>query len=39
MKELEIQICHLEVSKFFFKYELYLEVLSWVQMYFDHLGH
>lgn len=39
MKEVEIQICHLELSNFFFKYELYLEVLSWVQLHFDHLAH
>lgn len=38
MKEVEIQICHLELSNFFFKYKLYLEVLSWVQLHFDCLA-
>lgn len=39
MKEVEIQICHLELSTFFKKYELYLEMLRWVQLHFDHLAH
>lgn len=37
MKELEIQMCQLEPGNFF-KYKLYLEVLSWARLYFEDLA-